>query len=190
MKNLTFILGGARSGKSSYAEKLASAYGERVVYAATAVVLDEEMRERVKMHRSRRPGAWATVEAPHGVAEKLRPVLAGGERDCVLLDCLAVLSSNVLLGEPEGLSESAYYSALKEQELDPLLALIRDFPAVDFIVVSNEVGMGVVPAYDLGRRYRDLLGRANQLMAAEADHFYFMIAGVPLNVKENRVADF
>lgn len=181
--SLTFILGGARSGKSAYAEKLAAEFGGDVIYCATAEIYDDEMRERVRQHQTRRPAVWRTVEAPRCTAEKLTAALKERPAKCVLLDCLSILTSNVLLGLPEDISEADAFAALREQELDALYALVKAAPEVAFIFVSNEVGMDVVPATKLGRTYRDLLGRANQSAAAEADRVWFLIAGIPLKVK-------
>lgn len=183
MKNLTFILGGARSGKSTYAEQLAKETGEPVLYAATAEVLDDEMRERVRQHRLRRPETWGTVECPHDAADAIRAELRKTHYSCVLLDCLSILASNTLLDLPEESTEAVIYETFFRKELLPLLTLIRDHPDTRFIIVSNEVGMGVVPATSLGRKYRDFLGRANQCIAASADFFYFTLAGVPIPIK-------
>lgn len=188
MNNLTFILGGARSGKSTFAEQLAKETGEAVLYAATAEILDEEMRERVRQHRIRRPGTWGTVECPHEAAGTIRAGLRETPYSCVLLDCLSILASNTLLSIPEDLSEAEIYETFYQKELQPLLTLVSDHPETRFIIVSNEVGMGVVPATPLGRKFRDLLGRANQCAAASAGDFYFTLAGVPIQIKssENR----
>ncbi len=181
--SLTFILGGARSGKSAYAEKLAAEFGDGVIYCATAEIYDDEMRERVRQHQSRRPAAWRTVEAPRSAAEKLAAALEERPAKCVLLDCLSILTSNVLLGLPEDICEADAFAALRERELDALYALVKKTPEVNFMIVSNEVGMDVVPATKLGRIYRDLLGRANQSAAAEADAVWLLVAGIPLKIK-------
>ena len=122
LANLTFILGGARSGKSSLAEQRAMEYGSSVIYCATAEVLDDEMEKRVAIHRSRRPEGWRTVEAPSGAAQKLKDELTGRNADCVLFDCLSILTSNVLLTLDENVSESEAFSVLRSRELDALLA--------------------------------------------------------------------
>ena len=183
LPNLTFILGGARSGKSACAEKLAREYGEDVIYCATAEILDEEMRDRVKRHQDRRPYGWRTVEAPHNAAERLQEALSEKDAACVLLDCLSILSSNVLLSLDENTGEAEAYGALRRQELDSLFALIGAHPRTRWLIVSNEVGKGVVPAYKLGRTYRDMLGRANQAAAAHAGEVIFMIAGIEIKIK-------
>lgn len=184
LSNLTFILGGARSGKSTLAESRAREFGDSVIYCATAKILDDEMKQRVELHRSRRPEGWQTVEAPNDAAEKLKAALSEHHADCVLLDCLSVLTSNVLLSLDENVGEAEAFAALRERELDALLDLIRETPRTHWIIVSNEVGMGVVPAYKLGRTYRDLLGRANQTAAAAAGEVIFMIAGIPMKIKQ------
>ena len=183
LPNLTFVLGGERSGKSSFTEQRAREIGDHVIYCATAVVMDEDMRNRVALHQARRPQAWRTVEAPRRVAEKLRAALEENPADCVLLDCLSVLTSNALLNMRENINEKAAYDALCEQELNALLKLIADFPETHWLIVSNEVGMDVVPAYQLGRTYRDVLGRANQFFAAAASEVYFLVAGIPMKIK-------
>ena len=183
LENLTFILGGARSGKSALAEQRAAEFGSSVIYCATAEILDEEMEKRIAIHQSRRPKGWRTVEAPQHAAEKLHAELNSRGADCVLFDCLSVLTSNVLLTLDENVSEADAFSALRARELDALLELIEKTPETHWILVSNEVGMGVVPAYKLGRTYRDLLGRANQAAAAAAGEVLFMIAGIPMKIK-------
>ena len=183
LSNLTFILGGARSGKSTLAEQRAREFGDSVIYCATAEILDDEMKRRVELHRSRRPEGWRTAEAPQQAAECLKPALADKKASCVLLDCLSVLTSNVLLSLDENVGEAEAFAALRERELDALLDLISKTPRTHWIIVSNEVGMGVVPAYKLGRTYRDLLGRANQAAAAAAGEVIFMIAGIPMRIK-------
>ncbi len=183
LPNLTFILGGARSGKSALAEARAKEHGNNVIYCATAEILDEEMKDRVRRHRERRPQPWRTVEAPRKAAEKLSSAMKENAADCVLFDCLSVLSSNVLLSLYENIGEAAAFEALCRRELDALLRLVAAYPETHWIIVSNEVGMGVVPAYKMGRTYRDMLGRANQTVAAKAGEVFFMIAGIPVRIK-------
>lgn len=178
-KNLTLILGGARSGKSAYAERLAAQSGRAVLYVATAQALDEEMQARIRRHRASRPAHWRTLEADHAVGEAIRRAAQPG--DWVLVDCLTVLVANVILqsGEEVTLDEA---KPGVEAEIDGLLSVARERDGC-LCVVSNEVGMGVVPAYALGRVYRDLLGWANQRVAAAAGEVCFMIAGLPMKLK-------
>ncbi len=187
-RELILLLGGARSGKSRFAEKLAARFGERVLYVATAQARDEEMATRIAVHRRSRPAAWRTVEAPTGVGEAVRAALATHPADVVLLDCLTLLVSNVILDglwlseeEFESVDEAAARQRV-EFELDKLLRAIQE-SEVPWIVVSNEVGWGLVPPYPMGRAYRDLLGWVNQCLAAAADRVYLMVAGLPVDVK-------
>ena len=181
-KALIFILGGARSGKSSYAEQLAAQRGTHVTYVATAQAWDEEMAVRIANHKAQRPAHWRTVEAPQQVGPALAAAeAAGGECEVVLVDCLTLLASNVILALPEPVEVSAAEDALRT-EVDALLAAYTESRAT-WIIVSNEVGLGIVPSYPLGRVYRDALGRANQQLAAAADEVLFMVAGLPMRVK-------
>lgn len=180
---LTLILGGARSGKSDYAEALAATLGRQVLYIATAEVLDDEMRARVSRHRARRPAEWSTLEAPLGIGAALRASAQAGLADVILLDCLTLLISNVLLSQGEETQEMAVDQAWAsvEAELDALLAAHHGLGA-HLLVVSNEVGLGIVPAYSLGRTYRDCLGWANQKIARRAGRVILMVAGLPLDL--------
>lgn len=174
-KQLTLILGGVRSGKSSYAQRLATS-GERVLFVATAEAGDQEMKARIEAHQRARPPSWDTLEEPIDLVGALTPLLY--RYDTVLLDCLTMWVSNLLLSGSE--TASAQGDILSE--VRRLLCLYRNGDA-SWIVVSNEVGLGVVPSTELGRVYSDELGRVNQLVAAEADDVYFMAAGLPLQIK-------
>lgn len=174
MAEVVLILGGARSGKSGFAEQLAAGMGGRVLYLATAEALDEEMGERVRAHRRRRPAHWETVEEPLAVAGAIAE--RGREGDVILLECLTLLVSNLLRGDTGACEERVLAS------VNGLVSAAREVGA-SLIVVSNEVGMGVVPEHPLGRVYRDALGRANQAVAARADSVHLMVAGIPLLIK-------
>ena len=176
---LILVLGGARSGKSAFAERLASQLGERVLYVATAQALDDEMRERIRMHRERRSGHWRTLEAALRAGAALRETVQPGE--VVLLDCLTLLVSNTVLaaGENVTLAEAQPRVA---NEITALLEVARGHDA-PVIVVSNEVGLGGVPLYPLGRIYQDLQGWANQRVAEEAVQVYWVVAGIPVDIK-------
>lgn len=177
MGKMTLILGGARSGKSTYAQRLAERHGGRVAFLATASASDDEMRARIAAHQGERPATWQTREIPYGIAATLgtSPL----QTDVVLLDCVTLLVSNLLL------RDEAAASAQVEAEIAGLLATIENGPA-EWIIVSNEVGLGLVPEYPLGRQYRDLLGRANQQLAAHAERVFWMVAGIPVPIEQYR----
>lgn len=177
MGSIILATGGARSGKSSWAERRAAEIGgDAVTYVATAQALDDEMARRIVRHRAERPAAWLTVEAPRDTAAAVR----AAPTPTVLVDCLTVLASNALLAvEAEG--EEAVLAAV-HAEVAALrdAALGRDGTT---LVVTNEVGMGVHPPTRLGRWYRDALGRANALLAADAGEVVLLVAGIPLRIR-------
>jgi adenosylcobinamide kinase / adenosylcobinamide-phosphate guanylyltransferase len=177
-KSLTLILGGARSGKSTYAQKLLQERGGKVLYIATATSGDDEMEERIRTHQAERPMGWGTLEVSRHVGNAIRLENFQGD---ILLDCLTLLASNVMMEFPEPVDERAYTQNM-QTEIDELLAAYRAHTG-EWVIVSNEVGLGVVPAYEMGRYYRDALGRANQQLAAAADRVIFMVAGIPMIVK-------
>ena len=179
---LILLLGGARAGKSAAAVRLAQA-GRRVLFIATAEALDEEMRRRIAAHRARRPSAWDTLEEPLDPGAAAGPILA--RYDTVVLDCLTLWVSNLLLRQADDTdAEAAIVDAA-----GALLKLIERSTAT-WIVISNEVGLGVVPPSPLGRTYRDALGRVNQLVAARANRVYLMVAGLALELKELNARPF
>jgi adenosylcobinamide kinase/adenosylcobinamide-phosphate guanylyltransferase len=164
---LTLVLGGARSGKSRYAEGMITALPPPWIYLATAQAHDAEMAERIAAHRARRGAGWHTIEEPHDIASVL-----ADNRGTVLIDCLTLWLSNRMLA---GADMDAEFDAL-EVSLDVCLS-----PKV---LVSNEVGFGIVPDNVLARRFRDLQGRLNQRLAARADRVVLVVAGLPIAVKE------
>ena len=165
------ILGGARSGKSTYAESLIAAYPPPYVYVATAQPLDDEMQYRIRVHRERRGPSWETVEAPLLLPDTLRRLAS--RRAPVLLDCLTLWLSNLLLHES---------STSREDAVQSLCTAIRevDFPLV---IVSNEVGAGIVPDNALAREFRDLAGFTNQRVAEASRSVTLVVAGLPLRLK-------
>ncbi|RWM01985.1 MAG: bifunctional adenosylcobinamide kinase/adenosylcobinamide-phosphate guanylyltransferase [Mesorhizobium sp.] len=165
---LTFILGGARSGKSAHAETLATASPSPWVYIATAQAYDDEMRERIALHRSRRGEGWVTVDAPLDLTGAIE---ASPDHQPVLIDCLTLWLTNHMLAEHDLEAECRR------------LADVLSRPRGPWFVVSNEVGLGIVPDNALARRFRDAAGRLNQQVAAVADSVLMMVAGLPLKVK-------
>ncbi len=175
---LTLVLGGSRSGKSEFAEKMAERSGKNIIYIATAAVRDEEMAERVKLHRKRRPDNWVTVEEEIDV---LGVLSRGGKGDVFLLDCATIWLTNLLFHEQHSGNERDRNGTRVLEEVARLTETVDK--GLDLIVVSNEVGLGVVPEHPLGRLFRDLAGRVNQVMAAKADSVYLVVAGIPMEIK-------
>ncbi len=175
-KKTVLILGGARSGKSSYAQQLASGIGQRILFCATAEPLDDEMLERIERHKKSRPGGWETLEVRSGVGRALTGLTSG--YDAVIIDCITLLVSNCL--HPGDKSASAETAVL--EEINNLIEFMGQKRS-NYFLVSNEVGGGLVPDNILGRAYRDLLGKANQLLAKAADEVYLMVAGIAIKVK-------
>lgn len=176
---LTLILGGARSGKSSHAQSLAEATGKSVTFIASAQALDEEMSARIQKHRRERPAGWETLEIPLAVASHAGQIWS----EVVILDCITLLVSNLLMQfVTEDLVDEAAFRQAVQKEMQELIRMLRARQQ-DWIIISNEVGMGLVPAYQMGRVYRDGLGWANQHLAREADKVVFMVAGIPTVIK-------
>jgi len=169
---VTLVLGGVRSGKSHYAQQLGEQAG-RVVFVATAQPSDDEMRRKIDRHRSNRPQRWQTVEEPLGLAEAI--VRYGPSCDLMIIDCLTIFAANLL--EAMGDDESSIESSVDR------LCLALQPPPCSVVLVSNEVGSGVVPPHPLGRRFRDLLGEMNQSVARVATDVLLLVAGLPLVLK-------
>src|SRR3989338_1470864 len=172
MKRLILVLGGSRSGKSSYAVELAKSFKKRAAFIATCAFLDKEMTERIKKHRRSRPKQWKLIEEPRDIQRVLIEIQK--KYDVVIVDCMGFWISNFLIDN------------LKNEEIEKkiggLLASISKIN-VTTILVSNEVGGGIVPDNLLARRFRDLVGLANQMIAKKADDVIFMQAGIPLIIK-------
>lgn len=177
-KKCILILGGARSGKSRFAQNLARRLSKKVLFVATGGAGDEEMRSRIEEHEKSRPRTWYTLETPVKLGERIPEQI--GNADVVIIDCITMLISNLLVGE----EDDRYKEEQVTTEIDQLIKCM-DKLEVTFILVSNEVGLGLVPESRLGRFYRDLLGRANQLLAQHADEVYIMMAGIPVEVKRH-----
>jgi alpha-ribazole phosphatase len=176
---LILILGGARSGKSAFAQQLARELGgDQVLFMATAEAGDEEMQQRIEKHRHERPAGWRTLEVQRDVGQAILDHDDGSR--VILVDCLSLLVANLLLDVPDPFS-----AGLEAQVVAEVEGLVSCAKRLDghLIVVSNEVGLGLVPPYPVGRAYRDLLGRANQVLARNADQVYMLLAGIPVPIK-------
>lgn len=182
MSNVVFVTGGARSGKSSFAEARARVHGDQVLYIATARAFDEEMKERIAKHRRQRPASWETYEGVSGFGAQLK-----GRTGAVLLDCVTLLVTDLMMdsGADWDHPTSEQIQAAERAVLEAVDGLVEAARAEDLelILVSNELGMGLVPAYAFGRVFRDVAGRVNQHLAALADEAYFLVAGIPLQLK-------
>jgi adenosylcobinamide kinase/adenosylcobinamide-phosphate guanylyltransferase len=177
VNGLTLILGGARSGKSSFAEQVGRESGKPVLFIATATASDDEMAERIRNHQASRPLEWQTREMPLGIGNQLSAPLP----PVVIVDCITLLVTNVMFSLPED-TPSAQVLLSVQSEIESLIAA-QERIGGQWLLVSNEVGLGLVPPYPLGRVYRDVLGWANQRLARAAQRVIFMIAGIPTVIK-------
>lgn len=181
---IVLVTGGARSGKSTFAEQVAARGGRRVAYIATAQIYDEEMKERVSIHQSRRPANWLTFEAPYNADEAMAK--AALSADIVLFDCLTLYTSNLLLA-PKAPSDREERRQAVLGSIEKLLASAKQGNC-DVIFVSNEVGLGIVPDNALAREYRDVAGLVNQMVAANADEVYLVVSGLAVELKKIAVS--
>ena len=177
MAQTIFITGGARSGKSSFAEKRAAEFGASLGYLATAQTLDGEMDERVRRHRERRGFEWHTIEEPIHLSQAL--ARCDGRYQAILVDCVTLWLSNLLFKYEDvaDLSEERIH-----EDLQRLKSTLHGM-VTPVVLVSNEVGMGIVPDNALARMFRDIAGTANQILAAAADEVHVVISGIPLRLK-------
>tara|TARA_B100000315_G_C14474785_1_gene540083 strand:+ start:257 stop:814 length:558 start_codon:yes stop_codon:yes gene_type:complete len=177
------ITGGARSGKSHFAQELALKSGKSVLFVATAEASDEEMRRRIEEHRRTRPADWSTLEVTTHLGNEISQKVGGAQ--VVIVDCITLLVSNILGQHTAQTGEPIDASLVEKEVITEITALLEYLNRIDasFIMVTNEVGMGLVPANRMGRLYRDLLGKANQLLAQQADEVYLMVAGLPVKIK-------
>lgn len=185
MGKIVFITGGARSGKSSFAESLLAGK-DNVLYVATGIGFDDEMKDRIARHRSRRNPAWKTVECYRDLVRTLGKELPA--IDHILLDCVTIMVSNFMV-----LDAGVDWDSAAMEDVDAIEDVIRKEMAAfinmakafrgDTLIVSNEVGLGLVPPAPLGRYYRDIAGKMNQVIAGIADEAYFMVSGIPMKIK-------
>jgi len=178
----TLIIGGTRSGKSSYASKLADEAGKGVIFIATGKAVDDEMRDRIEAHKVKRPNNWRTLEADGDIPSIIDKLENGKEgmfsqKETILIDCISFYVADLMKTHE-----------IKEEEILEHFNIIRKrlMGKRDVVMVSSEVGFGVVPPYPLGRKYRDILGMVNQMLAESANCVMMMVAGIPMMVKNGR----
>jgi adenosylcobinamide kinase/adenosylcobinamide-phosphate guanylyltransferase len=174
---MILVTGGTRSGKSTLAERLAADFGGRVLYVATAEPGDDEMRLRIERHQAGRPPEWGTLNAPRDAVELLRE--EEGKWDTILFDCLTLYTTNLLLEKEAESPDPEVVLARGMQTLADYLT--ESWP--QSVVVTNEVGSGIVPVHRLSRLFRDLQGRVNQVFARKADEVYLCVSGIPVKIK-------
>jgi len=187
---LHFILGGTRSGKSTHAERLAASLvaaslaqgADGVLYVATAEPFDDGMKERIARHQKMRPACWETLEAPLNVGAAICARQAQQAKPVVLIECMTLLACNAIFRQPDAVTSTAFEAVL-DREVD---AILEAFAAgnAHFIVVSSETNLGGIHATHMARVYGDALGRANQKLAAAASRVTFMVAGIPMQIKD------
>jgi adenosylcobinamide kinase / adenosylcobinamide-phosphate guanylyltransferase len=178
---LILITGGVRSGKSSFAETLAGKISKNVAFIATAQPLDKEMADRIEKHRADRPANWKTYEEPFNVGEIVSSI--GKEVEVIIIDCLTLLVSNLMQDYQEGSLNKKLHGKIIKEINEIVRESLKGNATV--IIVSNEVGLGLVPTNSMGRFYRDILGYANQIIANNAEQVYLLVVGIPLLIKGN-----
>ena len=193
MEKTILVTGGARSGKSHFAQELAVKSGKQVLFVATAEAGDAEMRQRIKAHQLSRPAIWGTLEVTTNVGSEIlkkaggstRRSLDAGKVQLVIVDCITMLVNNVFNRHADRTLEQIDAALAEKEVVREIGELINCFNRLDatFILVTNEVGMGLVPANPIDRLYRDLLGKANRLLAEQVDEVYLMVSGLPVRIK-------
>ena len=185
MKKIILLLGGARSGKSHFAQEYARKNGEKVLFVATATAGDEDMRLRIVKHKKDRPSNWRTLEATTEIGIQIEA--NAGDAELIIIDCITMLVNNIFSRYDERQFDTMSNAVLEKEvitEIEQLQQCLKKVNA-SFLIISNEVGLGVVPDNRMGRLYRDILGRANQMLAQTADEVFLLVAGIPISVKPN-----
>jgi adenosylcobinamide kinase/adenosylcobinamide-phosphate guanylyltransferase len=177
---ITLITGGARSGKSRLAQEMAGKAGGPVLFVATAEAGDEEMKRRIEAHRKNRPAGWTTLEVTTDVGRAITAKL--GQAQTVIIDCVTLLVNNVF--QRYAGADAATMEKAVDAEINGLIKCLET-PRARFIIVTNEVGLGIVPADETSRLYRDLLGKTNRMLAERADQVILMVAGLPMSLKKH-----
>jgi len=179
---ITLITGGARSGKSRLAQEMAEKAGGPVLFVATAEAGDAEMKRRIEAHRKNRPAGWTTLEVTTDIGRAIS--VNTGITKTIIIDCITLLINNVFQ-KHQGITDASALEKAVEAEINGLIRCMERSNA-RFIIVTNEVGLGIVPADEISRLYRDLLGKANQMLAEPADEVILMVAGLPVTLKKAR----
>ncbi len=177
---MILVTGGARSGKSEFAEKLAETFGNRLLYIATAIPFDTEMTQRILLHQKRRGEKWTTYEGYLNLAEK---ICQSTDYDCILLDCITILINNLLFYYGRENPKSQAFPELEQKIIFDIKQIIPACDKKNIILVTNEVGFGIVPQTELGRFFRDTAGKVNQILAGAAQEVYFIVSGIPIKIK-------
>ena len=177
------IIGGARSGKSRFAQQLAQNSAGDVLFVATAEAGDEEMKQRIEEHRKTRPSNWTTLEVTTNIGSQIARNIGGAQT--VIIDCITLLVNNIIQQQEKLSKEETDVALIGEAILAECQELVNCIDRTDagFIIVTNDVGLGLVPADKVSRLYRDWLGRVNQMLAEQADEVYLMVAGIPMKIK-------
>ena len=185
-KRCVLITGGARSGKSRFAQELAIRVNESVLFVATAQAGDEEMQERIQRHKKARPASWNTLEATTNIGSQISQEIAGAR--VVIIDCIALLVNNIFSQYSDPNGEQTAAPLIEEKVIGEINELVECINKTDarFIIVTNEIGLGLVPISRIGRLYRDVMGKANQRLAQEAEEVYLMVAGLPVQIKPSQ----
>ena len=186
-KKVILLLGGARSGKSHFAREYGLRNGGKVLFVATATAGDAEMRMRIAKHKKNRPTNWRTLEATTEIGTQIEA--NAGDAELIIIDCITMLVNNIFSRYDETQFDTFDDSVLEKAVINEIEQLQQCLKKVDasFLIISNEVGLGLVPDNRMGRLYRDILGRANQMLAQTADELFLLVAGIPLRIKPNEI---
>ena len=185
MSKLILVTGGARSGKSTFAEGIAKECGHNVLYVATSKPIDDEMKQRIAKHKAQRPSEWETLEEYKDLDFAISQHIQG--KEAVLLDCITIMITNLMFDETyewDSLTRDEVQEIENsiQHQIERLISLSK-MSEVTFVIVTNELGLGIVPATALSRDFRDIAGRMNQLIARAADEVYFCVSGIPMKIK-------
>ena len=185
MSKIILVTGGARSGKSSFAESLCKDRNNSTAYIATSVAFDDEMKERVRKHQESRPQEWETYEIYKDIYKIIKEI--SEKHDTAILDCITLLVNNLMFvdGIDIDTATEQEINELEDYIKDQVTKLIEEVKKTDlyFVMVTNEIGLGVVPGYKLGRVYCDFVGRVNQMLGKLSDEVYFTVCGIPTKIK-------